>query len=193
MAGIVIAGGAIAQEQERPTEEFDESVETRDDRESRTGETTDREGQDDARPEVRQPYDTDAKQRPLPLEESFDPRTRRRGEEADQGQEPGQQQPPRGTAPASTAQLHGRTVVTSGGEEVGTIEQVGYSRRHNERVATVNVGGFLGVSDKVIAIPLSELGLDAAADDVTTSMTRAAIEQQQAFDPSELVTAGQER
>ena len=190
MAGVVLAsGGVAAQEQERPTEEFDESVLTEEDREEPTGESTVR-PESETRSGRPAPYDDQPDERPLPLEERYDPRSQRPVEPEDESFEAArrQQRPPKGTAETSSAELPGRTIVTSSGEEVGTIEQVGYSRRHGERVATVNAGGFLGAGDKLIAIPLSELGIDGAGD-VTTSLTRARIERQEAFDPEQLITA----
>ena len=57
------------------------------------------------------------------------------------------------------------------------------------RVATVKVSGFLGAGDKVIAIPISELGLGSENDFITTSLGRTSLETAQEFDSSELVTA----
>lgn len=192
IAGIAIAAGAAhAQEQEKPVEAFDESVMTEEDRQNRT-DTTGPQGEQATEPELREPYDTQAEERPTPLEDRYDPRgdASTYGADENGGAEvAGQQQPPTGVAPASTSELGGKTVVTAQGEEVGTIEQVGYSRQHGDRVATVDVGGFLGVGGKIIAIPISELGLGGEDAEVTTSMTRTSLEQAQEFDSSQLVTA----
>lgn len=77
--------------------------------------------------------------------------------------------------------LSGKSVVTDTGEEIGQIDQVGYSATHQERVAVVEAGGFLGVGEKRIAIPLSELEM-GSDDNVKTSMSRESIESQEEFD-----------
>jgi sporulation protein YlmC with PRC-barrel domain len=85
----------------------------------------------------------------------------------------------------SSEELQGKTIVSSTGEEIGTIEKVGYSEQHQDKVAAVNVGGFLGVGEKVIAIPLSDLQMGADTN-VTTTLDRTRIEQEQEIDPSTL-------
>jgi sporulation protein YlmC with PRC-barrel domain len=81
----------------------------------------------------------------------------------------------------SSEDLSGKTVVSSTGEEIGDIDEVGYSSTHQERVAVIEVGGFLGVGEKRIAVPLSDL--EAGTDDsIQTSLTRESIEAQEEFD-----------
>lgn len=97
------------------------------------------------------------------------------------GQTGAQQQS--GLSDLSAEELRGQTIVTSDGEEIGQINEVGYSSTHQERVATVEVGGFLGVGQKQIAIPLSKI--EKSVDDpetVQTSMTRQSIESEEEFD-----------
>ena len=203
MAGVALAAGAAqAQEQEQDpneeqgnvTERLNESVRTERDR----APPPEPRRQYEPREEFKEPYDKERKLRPPRIGDQDDQRARDRARRADesygtgvgeQRSPTGVQRPPTGVAPASTATLPGKTIVTADGEEVGTIEQVGYSREHNERVATVDVGGFLGAGDKVIAIPISELGLGGESDLVTTSLDRTALEQEQEFNPSQLITA----
>lgn len=88
-----------------------------------------------------------------------------------------------GLSELSAEELRGQTIVTADGEEIGEINEVGYSTTHQERVATVEVGGFLGVGQKQIAIPLSKI--QKSVDDpeaVQTSMTREKIEAEEEFD-----------
>lgn len=201
VAAVAIASGAaMAQsqeqqqqtehEQDQPTETFDQSVESEQDRQHRTGAETQTQIEQETQRDARDPYQTEAEQRPTPMEQQYDPESETRTTEQDEsyGKQVGEQQPPTGMAPASTTELVGQTIVTVNGDEIGTVEQVGYSRQHDERVALVDVGGFLGAGDKVIAIPISELGLGGENDQVTTTMDRAAVEQAPEFDPSELVT-----
>lgn len=200
MAGIALAAGAAqAQEpdqptqepQERPTEVFDESVRTEEDRRDRSDAEEARQREHGTPADLREPFETEGEQKPLPVEERYDPRAGTPASDADdrRGADAGVQGPPSGLLPATTADLPGKTIVTSEGEEVGTVEQVGYSRQHDERVATVNVGGFLGAGDKVIAIPISELGLGGEADLVTTALDRRELETAPEFDPATLITA----
>lgn len=82
-------------------------------------------------------------------------------------------------------ELEGKKVVTLTGEEVGEIGEVGESPAHGGRIATVEVGGFLGIGEKTIAIPLSDLDKSVSDEDsVQTSMTRSMIESQAEFDES---------
>lgn len=90
----------------------------------------------------------------------------------------------------SPDELTGMPVMTTAGEEVGSIEQVGYSSTHQEQVATINVGGFLGVGEKLIAVPLSELQV-GSDDSLQTKMTREEIQSQPEFDPSNLTSEQQ--
>lgn len=86
----------------------------------------------------------------------------------------------------TAAELKGKKVLTLTGEEVGEIDEVGMSATQQARVATVEVGGFLGISEKTIAIPLSELQSSVSGDDsVKTSLTRTSIEALPEFDESD--------
>jgi hypothetical protein len=84
-------------------------------------------------------------------------------------------------------ELEGKKVLTLTGEEVGEIDAVGRSATQQARVVTVDVGGFLGIGEKTIAIPLSELELSVSSDDeaVRTSMTRTSIEALPEFDEAD--------
>lgn len=92
----------------------------------------------------------------------------------------------------SAEELSGKTIVTEDGMEIGQIGEVGYSSTHQERVATVEVGGFLGVGQRRIAIPLSELQSLQEDGQIKTTMTRESIESQQEFDESGFTSDQQE-
>lgn len=81
----------------------------------------------------------------------------------------------------SADKLSGKSVTTSTGEEIGEIDEVGYSATHQERVAVIEAGGFLGVGQKRIAVPLSELQM-GTDDNVQTTLSRESIESQEEFD-----------
>lgn len=91
----------------------------------------------------------------------------------------------------SADKLSGKSVVTADGEEIGEIDEVGYSSTHQERVAVIEAGGFLGVGEKRIAVPLSELTL-GTDDNVKTTMTRDSVEMQEEFDEAGFTADQQE-
>jgi sporulation protein YlmC with PRC-barrel domain len=84
----------------------------------------------------------------------------------------------------SASKLVGKTVTTSTGEEIGQIDEVWKSTNTGERVAVVEAGGFLGVGERVIAIPVSDLQQASSGDGYQTSMTRGSIENHPEFDES---------
>lgn len=96
----------------------------------------------------------------------------------------------RGLAQAKAGDLEGRTVVTLTGEEVGEIGKVGASPEHDERIATIDVGGFLGVGEKTIAVPLSNLHRTPSdGEEVRISLMKTSMESAPAFDESTLTPA----
>lgn len=90
-----------------------------------------------------------------------------------------------GLSRAKAEALEGRTVLTLDGEEVGEIRRVGKNPKDGQRVATIDVGRFLGVGRKTIAVPLSKLN-PAGGELVRISMMRTSLEVEPAFDESEL-------
>lgn len=83
----------------------------------------------------------------------------------------------------SADELEGMTVVTLTGEEIGEIDDVGESP--DGRLATVEVGGFLGVGEKTIGIPLSEMQRSVSDEgSIRTSLTRSVIESHPELDDS---------
>ncbi len=86
-----------------------------------------------------------------------------------------------GLSAMTAEELEGKTVITASGEEVGEIDNVGESESHQARVATIDVGGFLGVAEKKIAIPLAELEMSSDGN-IVTNLTKEAIETEEEFD-----------
>lgn len=85
---------------------------------------------------------------------------------------------------ASASELVGKSVSTSSGEEIGQIDEVWKNATTGERVVVVEAGGFLGVGERVIAIPASDLQQSSSGDGYQTSMTRSTIENHPEFDES---------
>lgn len=92
---------------------------------------------------------------------------------------------------ANASELEGRTVLTLDGEEVGQIRRVGTNPEDGTRVATIDAGGFLGVGNRTIAVPLTRLSRSAADGQyVRLGMMRTSLEAEPAFDESRLEPDG---
>jgi hypothetical protein len=116
------------------------------------------------------------------------------GEEQESGtsQDPAaEMEMPQSVADMSADELEGLTIVTETGEEIGEVDRVGHSEDQQERVATVDVGGFLGVGTKTVAIPLSELEMTSDGR-LQTSLTRESIETLGEFDEEGFTEEGKE-
>jgi hypothetical protein len=96
----------------------------------------------------------------------------------------------RGTAAAPAADwgsttggdLVGRTVYGSNGEEIGDIQDIVTRSGSSSPEALVGVGGFLGIGERDVAIPLSQLRMEG--DRVTTTMTKENLTAMQPYDQS---------
>ena len=79
-----------------------------------------------------------------------------------------------------------KTVVTVDGDEIGVVYDVGYSTAYGEPVAVIDIDAFIGIGEKLIAIPLSQLqSADIYSGSVMTTLTRDAIEAEEAFDEAD--------
>ncbi|HEX2138873.1 MAG TPA: PRC-barrel domain-containing protein [Woeseiaceae bacterium] len=78
-------------------------------------------------------------------------------------------------ADMSAEELKGKSLVSDTGEEIGQIDRVGH-----ERVVTIDVGGFLGVGEKTIAIPVSELQVSSDGS-LQTTLTKEELEARAEF------------
>ncbi len=54
-------------------------------------------------------------------------------------------------------ELRGKDVIGSGGDKIGSVKAVVHSRQEKDIQAVISAGGFLGVGDKEITIPLDRL------------------------------------
>lgn len=86
----------------------------------------------------------------------------------------------------SADEIKGMTIVSDTGEEIGTIDRVG-----QVRAVTVDIGGFLGVGAKTVAIPLSELEVTSDGN-LKTSLTRESLEARQELDEQAFTDEGGE-
>lgn len=170
LTGTALAGGmAVAQQEQDPTQDpVDQTQEPVQDQTSEYGEEV---GEWDQRDSVSQTEE------PTQTEDSTMGETETQ-ESTTYSQE---MEMEHGLSDMSVEELQGTTVVTATGEEIGEIDRIGHSEEHQERVATVDVGGFLGVAEKTIAIPLSELETSSDGN-VQTTLTKETIESQEEFD-----------
>lgn len=117
-----------------------------------------------------------------------------------QAQQPQSESPPRGSPPTATfpgldhAALEGSARATKligskvyqGDTLIGQIEDVLVDLSHSNLIAVVlSVGGFLGVGDKLVAVPVSQIKVGTEAK-FTTDLTKEQIAAAPAFDFSKL-------
>ncbi len=73
----------------------------------------------------------------------------------------------------------GQTVYGANGEEIGEVSDV-VAREGGSAEALVGVGGFLGIGERDVAIPLNRLQMQG--DRLTTSMTKDELTNMQPYD-----------
>lgn len=79
----------------------------------------------------------------------------------------------------------GKDVVTTNGETVGEIDQVVLHSDDKELYVVVPVGGFLGIGEKEVVVPISELELVNDQVTVTSAENEGQLEQKPAYDPNQ--------
>lgn len=82
------------------------------------------------------------------------------------------------------AELTGKTAISSDGEEIGDISAVVRSQTGNDLHAVVDVGGFLGIGERTVAIPLQKGEINEEGD-LRLSATREELEQMPEYDPQQ--------
>ncbi len=73
--------------------------------------------------------------------------------------------------------LTGKDIYGADGKKVGDVATVLADASQNAQAVTVDVGGFLGVGSKNVVMPLESLKPGPKEDTLSTSMTKAQIEQ----------------
>jgi hypothetical protein len=113
---------------------------------------------------------------------------------AEQAQEEGAEpavQPPATAAAVGEEQWYsgvrgeeivGQTLYGTNGEEIGEIDHVVMSQGGSTPEALVGVGGFLGIGERNVAIPLNEIQMEG--DRLTTDMTKEAIGGMEPYEES---------
>ena len=92
---------------------------------------------------------------------------------------------PEGPGPAvmAAATLTGETVISPAGDELGKIEAIMLDVRAGRiAYAVLSFGGFLGVGEKLFAIPWSALTLDTRAKNFMLDVSKQKLERAPGFD-----------
>jgi sporulation protein YlmC with PRC-barrel domain len=106
-------------------------------------------------------------------------------------QQRAEQQSPSGTESAGDSletlgaeEIVGKTVVSQQGEEIGEIEEVVIDTNTQQQLAVIDVGGFLGIGEKSVAVSFDQLQL---SDDgrVRSDLTRETLQSHPEYDPAQ--------
>jgi putative membrane protein len=95
--------------------------------------------------------------------------------------ETGQQAATEPQQPISIEEVLGSRVVNQAGEEVATIDDLVIDQS-GQQYAVLSVGGFLGIGDKKVAVPLDELQLSEDEVYLMTAATEEQLEQMPEYD-----------
>lgn len=81
-------------------------------------------------------------------------------------------------------EIVGKSVVSQQGEEIGNIDEVVMDTNSQQQLAVIDVGGFLGIGEKSVAISFDQLEL---SDDgrVRSDLTRETLQSQPEYDPAQ--------
>ncbi len=85
--------------------------------------------------------------------------------------------------------LIGTTVRNSAGDKIGTIDDLLMANDSKVNYAVLSVGGFLGIGDRLVAIPMSDLQM-AADHMVMPSATKESVSKMPKFDRSAVYYPG---
>ena len=86
----------------------------------------------------------------------------------------------------SPDQIVGKTVVSAEGEEIGEVQEIVQDPATSEKFAVVDVGGFLGVGQKSVAIAFDELQVSQSGQDqLESDLTRQTLETETEYTPGE--------
>jgi hypothetical protein len=83
-----------------------------------------------------------------------------------------------------TDEIVGKTVVNQDGEEIGEIDDVVVDTSSDMQLAVIDVGGFLGIGEKSVAVSFDQLQLSEDGR-VRSDLTRETLEAQPEYDPAQ--------
>ena len=85
----------------------------------------------------------------------------------------------------SASTIRNTDVVNRAGEDLGTIEDLMIDpARGRVQYAVLDFGGFLGIGDKLFAVPLEAFDVDTANERLTLDVTKDRLESAPGFDKS---------
>jgi len=124
-------------------------------------------------------------------EQEADVQVRESEQERQQAQAEQRTTTPGSVTESEAQELVGNNVISERGEEIGEISSVGRSLLDSQLHALVDVGGFLGIGERTVAIPLErgEIGQDG---NLVIPMTREELEQMEPADPQQYATIEEE-
>ncbi len=79
------------------------------------------------------------------------------------------------------SELIGETVEQSNGDNIGEVDDLVYSATDHKLMAIISVGGFLGMGDRLVAVPYNELRVSANGDNVYLDSTKDALKAKPEF------------
>lgn len=78
-----------------------------------------------------------------------------------------------------------KEIITSNGESIGTIEKLVISKKDNTVHAISGVGGFMGIGEKVVAIPVNQLRVQGDSLVLSAEITEDSLKQEKKYEKSE--------
>jgi len=94
------------------------------------------------------------------------------------GAQPEAQQPAQGLYSKRIQEITGKEVANVNGDTLGEIEQVVRGTDDDRLYVVISVGGFLGIGDKQVALPVDDLQLSEDRLVLTTNLDEDALKQQ---------------
>ncbi len=86
--------------------------------------------------------------------------------------------------------LIGKSILDSNNARIGDINDLLISEDGEIVAALVGVGGFLGIGEKIVAIPYDSLNISPQSDQITVSYSRQDLEQAPQFVTAERARSG---
>ncbi|WP_226576391.1 PRC-barrel domain-containing protein [Acuticoccus sediminis] len=84
----------------------------------------------------------------------------------------------------SAEEIEGVTATNNTGDDIGTIDELVIEKATGDRYVVVSVGGFLGIGDKDIAFPLSDVSMEGDRAVIDTDLSEDTLDDQAEYDES---------
>jgi len=82
----------------------------------------------------------------------------------------------------SPEELEGETVVNAAGEDIGSVDEIVRENATGDLFIVVSVGGFLGIGDKDVVFPLSQVSMEGDRVVIDTTLTEEALSEREEYD-----------